>query len=102
MEWFMNDELPSPTKRTSPRRSLEQRLACRPDLLARLHQIVDHLDQSITDGSDADQAEARVIEQVRQLGYQWLTHWAEEANEHTQAQVPAQYPHASRHGKKNS
>jgi len=96
----MNDELPSPTKGTSPRRSLEQRLARRPDLLARLHQIVDHLDQSITDGSDADQAEARVIEQVRQLGHQWLTNWAEEANEHTQAQVPAQHPHASRHGKK--
>jgi len=96
----MNDELPSPTNGTSPRGSLEQRLARRPDLLARLHQIVDRLDQSVTDGSDADQAETRVIEQVRQLGHQRLTPWADEAHDHTQAQVPAQHPHASRHGKK--
>ena len=98
----MNHEMHSATNPTSPRRSLEQRLAGRPDRLARLPQIVDRLDQSSTDGSDADQAEARVIEQVRQLGHQLLTDWAQGANAHSQAQVPAQHPHAHRHGKKNS
>ncbi len=98
----MNDELHATAKGTSSRRSLEQRLARRPELLARLHQIVDRLDQSVTDGSDADEAEARVLEQVRQLGNQLLTHWAEDANAQAQAQVPAQHPHASHHGKKNS
>lgn len=98
----MNDESHSYKKSESTRDSLEKRLAARPELLARFHQIVDLLDQSITDGCDADQAEARVIEQVRQLGHQVLTHWAGEANTHTQEQVPRQHPQASRHGKKNS
>jgi hypothetical protein len=77
-------------------------LAARPELLNRFHQIVDLLDQSVADGSDADAAEARVIEQVRQLGQQLLHRWAGEANAHTQAHVSEQHPQATRHGKKNS
>jgi hypothetical protein len=96
----MNDELPKLTKPSILRRSLEQRLAHRPEVLARLHQLADTLDQSVADDSTADQAEERVSEQVRQLSQEVLAQWAHEANAHTQAQVPARHPSAIRHGKK--
>ena len=56
----------------SNRRNLELRLARRPDLLERLHQIADLLNASVAEGCDADQAEVRVIEQVRLLGQEVL------------------------------
>ena len=96
----MNDERPEPTKSSTPRRPLEQRLAHRPAVLERLHQLADTLDQSAGDDCSADQAEARVSEQVRQLALEVLGQWAREANAHTQAQMPTQHPAAIQHGKK--
>lgn len=96
----MNDELPKPNQPSTSRRPLEQRLAHRPDVLARLHQLADTLDQSVGDDCTADQAEERVSEQVRQLAREVLTQWAHEANAHTQALVPTRHPSAIRHGKK--
>lgn len=96
----MNDELPKRTRLGASRRPLEQRLAHRPEVLARLHQLADTLEQSVGDDCTADQAEERVSEQVRQLAREVLTQWAHEANAHTQAQVPTRQPSAIRHGKK--
>ncbi len=99
----MNNERPNHSPTTppaAPRRSLEQRLAQRPAVLARLHQIADVLDQSVGDASTADDAEARVMSQLRQLGQELLGQWAREANADTQAQVPTRHPAAIRHGKK--
>ena len=98
----MNDERALGSQPAAPRRTLEARLAQRPALLARLHELADHLDQSVTDGSDAHRAEEWVRTQLRQLGQEVLSQWAVEANAHTQAQVRTQHPHASAHGKKNS
>jgi hypothetical protein len=96
----MNDELPNPIKTTTPRRSLEERLAHRPDMLARLHELADTLDQSVTDDCTADQAEERVSQQVRQLAQEVLTQWAQETNAQVQAQVRLRHPEAIGHGKK--
>jgi hypothetical protein len=96
----MNNELTKPTQSSSLCRPLEERLAHRPDVLARLHQLADTLDQSVGDDCTADQAEERVREQVRQLAQDVLAQWAHEANAHTQAQVPTRHPSAIRHGKK--
>lgn len=96
----MNDEHPKSTSPSTPRRPLEERLAHRPAVLARLHQLADTLDQSSGDHSTADQAEERVSAQVRQLALEVLAQWAHEANAHTQAQVKAQHPSALGHGKK--
>ena len=96
----MNDEHRKPTSPPTPRRSLEERLAHRPAVLARLHQLADTLDQSAGDNSTADQAEQRVSVQVRQLSLEVLEQWAHEANDHVQAQVKAQHPSAIRYGKK--
>jgi hypothetical protein len=96
----MNDERPNPKHVSAPRPSLEQRLAHRPDLLTRLHELADTLDQSVTDDCTADEAEARVSAQVRQLAQALLGQWAREAHAHTQAQVAQQYPEAIHYGKK--
>lgn len=97
----MNDERSHGSRTAAPRRPLEERLAQRPALLARLHELADHLDQAVADGSDAHRAEEWVRTQLRQLGQEVLGQWAVEANAHAQAQVPAQHPQASAHGKKN-
>ena len=96
----MNDELPKSTQPATHHRPLEQRLAHRPEVLARLHQLADTLDASVGDDCTADQAEERVSQQVRQLAQEVLAQWAQEANAHTQAQVPTRHPSAIRHGKK--
>jgi hypothetical protein len=98
----MNDELPKLTPPSTHRRPLEQRLAHRPEVLERLHQLADTLDASVDDDSTADQAEERVSQQVRQLAQEVLAQWAHEANAHTQAQVPTRHPAAIRHGKKKT
>ena len=96
----MNDELLKPKPSSTSRRPLEQRLAHRPEVLERLHQLADTLDQSVSEDCTADQAEERVGEQVRQLAQEVLTQWAHEAHAHIQVQVPTRYPNAIRHGKK--
>ena len=96
----MNDE-PIHSKLVSTvRLPLEQRLAHRPDVLARLHELADTLDQSVTDDCTADEAEERVSAQVRQLAQELLSQWAQEAHAHTQAQVAQRHPKAIHYGKK--
>jgi hypothetical protein len=98
----MNDEPALPSCVSPTHRVLEERLAHRPELRARLHHLLDRLDQSVADGSDAHAAEERVVEELRQLGQEFLSRWAHEAQAQAQAQVRTQHPHASQHGKKKS
>jgi len=98
----MNDELPLKSPDTKNRRRLEERLAQRPELLERLHQIVDTLEQSVADGCDAHDAEDRVVEEIRKLGRTVLGQWAEEAHAQIQGRVSEKYPQACKNGKKNS
>jgi hypothetical protein len=96
----MNDEPALPSCVSKTHGALEERLGHRPELLARLHHILDTLDQSVADGSDAHAAEERVSKELRQLGQEVLGHWAHEAAAHAQAQVRRQHPQAIQHGKK--
>lgn len=98
----MNDEPLQPSDDSKRQRPLEERLAGRPELRARLHHILDTLDQSVADGSDAHAAEEAVIQELRQLGQEVLVRWANEAAAQAQTQVRIQHPHASQHGKKKS
>ena len=96
----MNDELPKTKPVSNNRPPLEQRLAHRPEVLARLHALADTLEQSVADHSTADLAEERVSAQVRQLAREVLAQWAREANDHAQAQVRTRHSEAIQYGKK--
>ena len=101
LQWFMNNErLPlSPLANPNPG-SLEQRLAGRPQVLARFHAITDMLDQALAEGCTADEAEARAIAQVQQLGHELLGDWAQEQQAQSLARAQAAQPHALKHVKK--
>lgn len=93
----MNDEHKNITDNKVP---LEQRMARRPHVLARFHSIADMLDQAVAQGCTADAAEARAIEQVRQLGGELLGDWAEEQQAGSLARARDQHPQAIKHIKK--
>ena len=97
MKRFMNDEH---QQVTGERVSLEQRLARRPHVLARFHSIADLMDQSLAAGCTADEAEARAIEQVRQLGRELLGDWAQEQQDGSLARARTEHPQAIKHIKK--
>ena len=97
----MKDEPPANTPALTPDlRSLEQRLARRPQVLARLHRLADLMDHAIVQGATADEAEARAIEQIRLLGRELLEDWAQEKQTHSLAQAQVEYPQAIKHVKK--
>ena len=70
----MSDELPRSNKQNQ---SLEARFASRPHVYARLQQIADMMDEAIARGCTADEAEARAMEQIQQLGRELLTDWGQ-------------------------
>lgn len=93
----MNDELPTP-KQNAP--SLDARFASRPHAYARLQQIANMMDQAIAEGCTADEAEARAVEQIRHLGRDLLSDWAQEKQRHSLERARRQHPQASQHIKK--
>jgi hypothetical protein len=98
----MKNELPLKSPQSTHRLPLEERLAKRPELLDRLHAIVDTLEGSVRERCDAHDTEDRVVDEVRKLGQTMLDQWAQEANAQIQAEVPTQHPKAIKNGKKNS
>jgi L-serine deaminase len=97
MKWFMNDELQHPKQQS---RSLEQRMASRPQVLARFHSIADMMDQAIAEGCTADEAEARAIQEIQALGRELLGDWAEEKQTDSLKRAIVRHPEAGKHIKK--
>lgn len=93
----MNEELPVPK---SNQESLDARFAKRPHAYARLQQIADMMDQAISQGCTADEAEAQAVEQIRHLGRELLCDWAQEKQQHSLAAARLEHPQASKHSKK--
>ena len=93
----MNNELPDKGKRELP---LDARFASRPHVRARLHAIADMMDQAIAEGATADQAEAMAIEQLRELGGDVLTDWAQQKQAESLRKAQKENPSAIRHIKK--
>ncbi len=93
----MNDELPnSPQHKVS----LDARFSSRPHVHRRLHQIADMMDQAIAEGATADEAEALAIEQLRELGSDVLTDWAQQKQEDSLQKAQKENPSAIGHIKK--
>jgi L-serine deaminase len=91
----MKDELSLPEGR-----SLDERFKSRPQVYARLQRIADMMDQAMAEGCTADGAEALAIEQIRKLGAELLTDWAEDKHGRSVEQVRQKHPQAIQHAKK--
>jgi len=96
---FVNTELPN-SNQNEP--SLDQRFANRPRLRQRLLSIADLVDQSVAEGCTAHEAEARAIEQIRKLGNELLTDWAEKSEQDARLKAQEKNPKLIHYGKKNS
>ena len=93
----MNTELPNSNPKEQ---SLDQRLAHRPRLRQRFLAIADMIDQAVAEGCTAHEAEARAIEQIRKLGQEVLTDWAEKAEPQARQRAQAENPKLIHYGKK--
>jgi len=93
----MSDEL---HKQKATAKTLDERFANCPHTYRRLQQIADEMDQAIAQGATADEAEAMAIEQLRNLGGEMLTDWAEAKQQQALEQVQAAQPKSIKHIKK--
>lgn len=84
------------------RKSLEERLAAHPRLRDRVERLVDVVENSGGDVVLADEAERRVIAEVRQLGLDVLQSWSEREIGEAVKQARSQRVPVKGHGKKNS
>jgi hypothetical protein len=98
----VNTELPNAKPNHPKEESLDRRLADHPRLRQRFLAIADMVGQAIQEGCTADEAEARTIEQIRKLGQEVLTEWAEKAAPQASQRARAQDAQLSKSGKKNS
>ena len=96
----MNDEHTTTNVSKAGLRSLEQRLAGRPQVLARFHSIADMMNRAMAEGCTADQAEELAIQQLRQLGRELLGDWAQEKQTASLVQARREHPTAIKHIKK--
>lgn len=80
--------------------SLEERLTAYPQLRERLEALLAIVEDTTADVTRADEAERRVIAEVRRLGNEALCSWA--AHQEVVQQAVAGHPGAARAGKKNS
>ena len=62
--------------------------------------IADMIDQAVAAGCTAHEAEARTIEQIRKLGNEVLTDWAQKAEPDARRQAQAENAQLINYGKK--
>ena len=80
--------------------SLDERFASRPHLRRRLLMIADLIDQAVAEGCTAHEAEERAIEQIRKLGQEVLSDWAEKVEPEARQGAQAENPKLINYGKK--
>lgn len=93
----MNTELLNSTIQN--RQSLDERFATRPRLRQRLLTMADLIDQALAQGCTAHEVETRTVEQMRQLGNEVLTDWAEKSERAAQRQAQEENPKLILYGK---
>lgn len=97
----MKNELSSSNENQNQSQSLDERFASRPALRRRLLSIADVIDQAVAEGCTAHEAEARAIEQIRQLGNEVLTDWGEKAEQTARDKAQEKEPELGPYRKKN-
>ncbi len=98
----MSQSLSSTEVKSRAGRSLEERLNAYPHLLERIEALLNVVENSATDIEQADLAEERVIEEVRQIGQQALVSWAESQHQKQVELLRSYHPQVRQHLKKNS
>ena len=58
------------------------------------------MDRAMAQGCTADQAEAMTVEQIRKLGGELLSDWAQDKHTRSVEQAQQEHPQAIRHAKK--
>ena len=77
-------------------------MANNPRLRQRFLAIADMVDQAVEEGCTADEAEERAIREIRKLGQEVLTEWAEKAAPQASRKAQEQDARLIKSGKKNS
>ncbi len=98
----MSQTLSSTELESRAGRSLEERLTAHPQLLSRIEALLNVVENITGDIEQADLAEQQVIEEVRQIGQQALSSWAECQHQKQLKLLRQSYPQARKHLKKNS
>lgn len=83
-------------------KSLEERLAAHPRLRERVERLIEVMENASGDVKLADEAERRVMEELRQLGLDVLQGWAECGVDDSHQQARRSGTGVKGHGKKNS
>ena len=97
----MKHELPS-AKPKPELRSLDECYTDKPHVRQRLVELAEMIEALVAQGCTAHEAEAKAIEQIRQLGQGILTQWAEQAEAAAVAKARAHDPRLQPYRKKNS
>jgi hypothetical protein len=83
------------------KKSIDERLKAHPILQGRIEAILEIVEDSAGEVERADEAERRMIEEVRQLGNEALQGWAERKVEEGEVVVRGPGAGVKRNGKKN-
>lgn len=79
---------------------LAEKLAHYPEIKKRVEALIQIVENSDGETQLADVAEQRVIDSLRDLGHESLSHWAQKQAEQAAHQVKKQLPKACKHIKK--
>jgi hypothetical protein len=82
--------------------TLEQRLSQYPSLKNRIELLINIIEDSAGDCQKANEAELRVIEELRQMGSEVLHCWSEQKTEQASEDFDRSHSTALKSGKKNS
>ena len=82
------------------KKSIDERMKAHPMLEGRIEAILDIVEDSAGEVERADEAERRMIEEVRQLGNEALQGWAERKVGEQEGRVLGQGEGVKRNGKK--
>lgn len=88
--------------KTFRKQSLEERIAAHPRLRARIESLLCVVENSTGDIERANDAEQRVIEELRQMGNDALHVWAENQKSKKEKEVNEKNKDINKHSKKNS
>lgn len=92
----------NPVSTTPVSKSLEERLKCHPELKTKIESLLSVVENAEGDLLKANEAEQRVIEEIRQLGQVALQGWATRQNQEQPDRFIQDNPQAQRTRKKRS